>query len=116
MKHKERYFRIENLIHYNDKEAQKNIFFQSNQSAGAMWCIKPGQFLKAHKHECADDIWVILEGEGEFITNNNEKRLITKGDIIVSCPGDIHGVYNTGDSNFVMLGFATPMPLDFIEC
>ncbi|MDO5376369.1 cupin domain-containing protein [Staphylococcus rostri] len=113
---RERYFKLDTLHQYCDFEAKKNIFYQSKQSAGAVWCIRPGQFLKAHKHADADDVWIVLEGEGEFTTNNGEKRTIAKGDIIVSYPGDIHGVYNNGTENFVMLGFATPMPLDFIEC
>lgn len=116
MKTSERFFKLDTLHQYCDFEAKKNTFYESNQSAGAVWCIRPGQFLKPHKHAEADDIWIVLEGKGEFVTNNNEKKIIKKGDIIVSYPGDIHGVHNNGEENFVMLGFATPMPLDFIEC
>lgn len=111
----ERYFKLDQLYCFCDTEATKNTFYQSEKSAGAMWCIKPGQMLKPHRHAQADDVWIVLEGEGEFITNNNERRTIGKGDIIVSFPGDVHGLVNTGEENFAMLGFATPMPLDFIE-
>ncbi|MFW2434944.1 cupin domain-containing protein [Staphylococcus cohnii] len=69
-------------------------------------------------HKDADDVWIVLQGEGTFFTNDNEQKPIKAGDIFVSFPGDAHGMTNTGDEDFVMLGFATPMPLDFnpYEC
>ena len=45
---------------------------------------------------------------------HQRERTIKAGDIIVSLPGEAHGMTNTGDEDVIMLGFATPMPLDFI--
>lgn len=108
-----RFFKINELQHFSDDAAKKTIFYETRHSAGAVWCLKPGQSLPCHTHKDADDVWIVLQGEGTFFTNDNEQKPIKAGDIFVSFPGDAHGMTNTGDEDFVMLGFATPMPLDF---
>ena len=108
-----RFFKINELQHFSDDTAKKTIFYETRHSAGAVWCLKPGQSLPCHTHKDADDVWIVLQGEGTFFTNDNEQKPIKAGDIFVSFPGDAHGMTNTGDEDFVMLGFATPMPLDF---
>ncbi|HEC2152316.1 cupin domain-containing protein [Staphylococcus delphini] len=110
----QRFFKMKELESFSDEAAKKTIFYQSEHSAGAIWCLKPGQTLPCHTHKNADDVWIAIKGEGTFYTNNHEKKTIKAGDIFVSLPGDAHGMTNTGDEDFVMLGFATPMPLDFI--
>ena len=72
-----------------------------------MWCLKPGQSLPCHTHKNADDVWIVLQGEGTFITNHFKEMPIKAGDIFVSFPGDAHGMVNTSDEDFIMLGFAT---------
>lgn len=110
---KNRFFNIKDLPSFSEEAAKKTTFYQSQISAGAMWCLKPGQSLPCHTHKNADDVWIVLQGEGTFITNHFKEMPIKAGDIFVSFPGDAHGMVNTSDEDFIMLGFATPMPLDF---
>ena len=44
----------------------------------------------------------------------DEEVTITAGDIILSRPGEQHGMKNTGTERFVCLSFAGPMPMDYI--
>lgn len=110
----QRFFNMKDLPRFSEEAAQKTVFYQSEHSAGAVWCMKPGQSLQCHTHQNADDVWIVTQGEGTFYTNGGQERTIKAGDIIVSLPGEAYGMTNTGDEDFIMLGFATPMPLDFI--
>ncbi|HJG67498.1 MAG TPA: cupin domain-containing protein, partial [Staphylococcus ureilyticus] len=59
-----RFFKINELQHFSDDAAKKTIFYETRHSAGAVWCLKPGQSLPCHTHKDADDVWIVLQGEG----------------------------------------------------
>ncbi|MDR5650285.1 hypothetical protein [Staphylococcus nepalensis] len=61
-----RFFKINDLQHFSDEAAKKTIFYESTHSAGAVWCLKPGQTLPCHTHKDADDVWIVLQGKGTF--------------------------------------------------
>lgn len=110
----DRLFHIPEIQKFDECSAKKNIFCETEFLACAVWCMCPGQELPIHSHKCADDIWVVLEGQADYYPETGEKVLIKKGDVIVAKPGEKHGMQNNYDTNFVMLGFAGPIPIGFI--
>lgn len=110
----DRIFKLDQVIQFDSQAAKKNFFYETTRTAGAIWCLNPGQELVEHSHKAADDLWVCLQGSATFYPGNGEEIEISAGDMIISKPGDHHGVKNTSDGQFIFLGVAGPNPLDFI--
>lgn len=111
---KNRIFSCDDIKQFRDEEATKVVFYETPNSVGAVWTMLPGQTLPIHSHENADDIWIVIEGEAEYYPECGQKVHIKKGDVVVARPGDKHGMTNTTDKPFVMLGIAGPTPIGFI--
>ncbi|NLJ95205.1 MAG: cupin domain-containing protein [Clostridiaceae bacterium] len=109
-----RIFHIPDIHKYCNTEAKKTIFCETDFIACAVWCMHPGQELPIHSHKAADDIWVVLKGQADYFPETGKKVLIKAGDIIVARPGEKHGMKNNYDEDFLMLGFAGPVPIGFI--
>ena len=110
---KDRIFHLPEMRKFGDDAAVKQIFFDTPNTVGAITCAKPGQYLELHSHESADDIWFVLEGTADFYPNLTDYVEIKQGDVIFSKPGELHGMKNNSDENFVMLGIAGPTPIGF---
>lgn len=113
-KMEERLFRIRDFAQFDPKQGKKNFFYETSRTAGAVWCLEPGQSLPSHSHAAADDLWICVQGTGTFYPGNEEEVEITVGDLILSRPGEQHGMKNTGNERFICVGVAGPLPLDFI--
>ena len=111
----ERFFKIEEVAQFDSKKGKKNIFYETNKTAGAVWCLEPGQEIPKHAHSGADDLWICIQGTGTFYPGNKEEIIITAGDLIISRPGEQHGMKNTGTERFICVGVAGPLPMDYIE-
>ncbi|WP_207696350.1 hypothetical protein DOK67_0002926 [Enterococcus sp. DIV0212c] len=110
----ERLFKLDEVIDFCEHEGKKTIFYETEHTAGAVWCLKPGQSVFNHSHTTSDDLWVVTKGTGTFFPGNGEEVRISKGDMIVSLPGEQHGMKNTGKEDFVFIGLAGPQPMDLI--
>ncbi|CAD2076562.1 cupin domain-containing protein [Phocicoccus pinnipedialis] len=110
----DRIFHWPDLQRFNKEEATKSIFYETNNTVGAIWCMHPGQTLPMHSHEKADDIWIVIEGEADFYPEIGETVKIKAGDVVVARAGEKHGMTNNSDKDFVMLGIAGPTPIGFI--
>lgn len=111
---KGRIFHCEDIQKFNEQEATKVIFYESDITAGAIWTMLPGQTLPIHSHEKADDIWIVIEGVAEYYPECGQKVQIKKGDVILARPGEKHGMTNVSEQPFVMIGIAGPIPIGFI--
>ncbi|PTQ81597.1 Cupin domain-containing protein [Trichococcus patagoniensis] len=112
---KERLFKLDEIAQFDSEAGKKTIFYETEFMAGAVWCLEPGQKVVNHSHSTSDDIWICMQGTGTFYPGFGEAVEITKGDIIFSERGQQHGMVNTGKEQFVFVGVAGPMPMDFIS-
>ena len=98
--------------------ATRTPFFTTDNTGGVVWVVKPGQEVMAHDHSASDDIWVCLQGSGVFFPEPCEELEIQAGDVMVSRPGQCHGMRNTGDEDFIFVSVISPAPSDFnpIDC
>lgn len=70
---------------------------------------EPGAGKFAHYHEHGDTVFVILEGEGEYILDREGNTMpIKAGDICISLAGWVHGTRNTGTGNLRYLVMEGP--------
>lgn len=110
----DRIFHIPSIQEISPEQATKKVFFETDFLAGAVWTMLPGQELPIHSHASADDIWIVLEGKAEYYNELGEKVQIHKGDVVVARPQEKHGMKNTSDELFIMLGIAGPIPIGYI--
>lgn len=99
---------------FREEEATKKIFYETPNTVGAVWCMHPGQSLPIHSHEQADDIWIVIQGTADYYPECGKKVQIKAGDVVIARAGEKHGMTNTSDEDFVMLGIAGPTPIGFI--
>ncbi|MCP8967667.1 cupin domain-containing protein [Ectobacillus ponti] len=110
---KERVFEIDKIAKFDPHVAQKNYFYETDKTVGAVWCLEPGQDLYLHSHSNVDDIWVCMQGEGVYYPDLEHEIPIRQGMVLLAKPNQIHGMRNTGTERFVFVGFAAgALPMD----
>ena len=88
---------------------QKVSLFGSEQYFCDLYCLKPGQQQRVHRHQESDKIYYVFEGTGMFHVGG-EERSLGPGEIVVAKPGEDHGVRNERDTDLVLLVFMSPCP------
>jgi len=69
--------------------------------------VYPGDSTELHLHKTIEEIYYILEGEGNM-WQDGEERAINPGDAIANPPGIPHYITNTGDTPLVFLCICVP--------
>lgn len=72
--------------------------------------IEPGAQQRPHSHEVSEQMYYILEGEGEMMVGD-EKRRVEPDTAILIPPRTNHSLRNTGKGKLRYLSATTP-PLD----
>ncbi|MDW7673870.1 MAG: cupin domain-containing protein [Bacillota bacterium] len=112
-----RFFTISEIlagIQEKDK-AIKTIFHENERTNGVLWYVPPGEEIPAHYHPETDDIWVVLEGEGEYYLENGKSHQIKPGLVAVAAKEQIHGVKATGEKPLIVVAISAPMPVQMIK-
>lgn len=65
-----------------------------------------------HAHESSEQIWYALKGEGQLLLADSATREFHEGDAVRFADGDIHGLFNHSDMEFVYLSVTSP-PINF---
>lgn len=69
--------------------------------------VAPGESTSAHYHPRTEEIYYILEGQGEMRLGN-EVRLVGPGDAIAIPPGLVHQITNRGRETLKLLCCCAP--------
>lgn len=88
-------------VAYTQEKASKVALAETEHSRTTLWCLLPGQHIHPHVH-AGDHIWVVLEGEGNFLSDG-EPRVLSPGDILVAPAGESHGIENVGREGLVFV-------------
>ena len=94
---------------FSDEKMQKVPLFGSEKYFCDLYCLKPGQEQRIHRHPESDKIYYVIEGRGLFHIAGDEREC-GDGEAIVARPNEDHGVRNQGADNLVLLVFMTPRP------
>ncbi len=108
-----RIFDIAGIKKDSADHATKTPFFETADTGGSVWVIRPGQTLTKHRHTNADDVWIVLEGEGVFYPAPDKEVPFHAGQVIVSGRGECHGAKNTGTTDVVFVSIVAPVPSDY---
>ena len=74
--------------------------------------LEPGACQPRHSHDGSEQIWYALKGSGRLLLAKEEKKEFQAGDVVRSAQGDVHGLENCGETEFVYL-FVTAPPIHF---
>ena len=74
--------------------------------------MDPGATSARHSHPAGEQTWLVERGRGTLLLSDGDKDEVQAGDVIITPSGEVHGVMNTGDEQFVYLSITTP-PEDF---
>jgi quercetin dioxygenase-like cupin family protein len=88
---------------------QKVPLFASQTYFCDLYCLKPGQEQRIHRHAESDKIYYVMEGSG-LVHIAGEERTLGVGEAVVARPNEDHGVRNDSNGNLVLLVFMTPRP------
>jgi quercetin dioxygenase-like cupin family protein len=74
--------------------------------------VAVGAIQPRHAHSLSEQIWYALSGSGTLLLNGGKTPLIRAGEIVRFSENEIHGLENTGTSDFVYLSVTSP-PINF---
>ena len=94
------FFDYRDKINYSDEKACKVVLSECNHARTTLWCLKPGQHIHPHIH-AGDHVWVVLEGEGVFLSEGQENQPVCPGTILSAPAGISHGVENTSSAGLI---------------
>lgn len=69
--------------------------------------VAPGESTAAHYHREAEEIYLVIAGEG-VVRVGEEERQIHAGDAVVIPPGKVHRLWNTGDGDLEVACASSP--------
>lgn len=74
--------------------------------------LEPGACQPRHSHEGSEQIWYAIMGKGTLLLTGNTEKSFLAGDVVRFQDGDIHGLRNDSESEFVYLSVTAP-PIHF---
>jgi mannose-6-phosphate isomerase-like protein (cupin superfamily) len=74
----------------------RNLWVEGKNRVIQLAEVAPGDRKYLHRHDSAETVWVIIEGEGEFYPDLDTVIPIAAGMICHAFPGEWHGLGNTG--------------------
>ena len=74
--------------------------------------MQKGAVSKRHVHESSEQTWLVERGEATLLLENDQTASLKAGDVVRTPAGDVHGVVNTSQEEFVYLAITIP-PQDF---
>ena len=70
--------------------------------------MAPGATSARHSHPAREQTWLVERGRGTLLLKDGGSDEVRAGDVIVTPPGEVHGVSNTSEEQFVYLSITTP--------
>jgi quercetin dioxygenase-like cupin family protein len=94
---------------FDAAKLQKLNLFQTPRLFCDVYCLEPGQAQKPHRHEGADKIYAVLEGE-VLIRVGADSAAVGAGGAALAPAGIEHGLENPGPARAAVLVFMAPCP------
>ncbi|HEY6098190.1 MAG TPA: cupin domain-containing protein [Anaeromyxobacter sp.] len=94
---------------FDAAKMQKLNLFETPRFFCDVYCLEPGQAQKPHRHEGADKVYAVLEGEVR-VRVGEESATVAAGAAVLAPAGTDHGVENAGPARAALLVFMAPRP------
>src|SRR5688572_14328218 len=89
---------------FDATKLQKINVFESPRFFLDVYCLEPGQAQKPHRHEDADKVYAVLEGD-VVARVGDETASLRAGEMVLAPAGLDHGVENPGPGRAALLVF-----------
>ena len=73
----------------------RQVLFTGKHAQLVVMCLGPGEEIGDEVHRNVDQFFRIEQGEGKFVFNEKQERLVRDGDAVVVPAGTYHNVINT---------------------
>ena len=70
--------------------------------------LESGAIQPRHSHTSSEQIWYALKGTGRLLLAGDKTMKFSAGDAVRFADGNIHGLYNDSDSEFVYISVTSP--------
>lgn len=94
---------------FDPARMQKIGLFETPRFFCDVYCLEPGQAQRPHRHEAADKVYAVLEGE-VLVRVGEETAALPAGSAALAPAGSEHGVENRGTARAAVLVFMAPRP------
>jgi quercetin dioxygenase-like cupin family protein len=94
---------------FDAAKMQKINLFETSRFFCDVYCLEPGQAQKPHRHDDADKVYAVLEGE-VAVRVGEETATLRAGEAVLAPAGADHGVDNPGPGRAALLVFMAPRP------
>jgi mannose-6-phosphate isomerase-like protein (cupin superfamily) len=94
---------------FSEEKLQKVNLFQTPRFFFDVYCLLTGQSQKPHRHEGADKVYAVLDGE-VVVQVGEETALVGRGQAVLAPAGVDHAVENRGPEPAAVLVFMAPRP------
>ena len=94
---------------FDASKMQKLNLFETPRFFCDVYCLEPGQAQKPHRHDAADKVYAVLEGEVR-VRVGEETATVSAGGAVLAPAGQDHGVENPGPGRAALLVFMAPRP------
>jgi len=94
---------------FDAAKMQKINLFETSRFFCDVYCLEPGQAQKPHRHDEADKVYAVLEGE-VAVRVGEETATLRAGEAVLAPAGADHGVDNPGPGRAALLVFMAPRP------
>lgn len=107
----DRIFNLDKLKDFKRDKANHIWVCTTEKTSVTLWCLEPNQTVMPHIHPESDDIWMFLEGEGEYLLEDGRTFKVKGGDVAVARPKELQGLRNSGRGRLVFVSVAGPRPV-----
>lgn len=98
---------LDELVEYDPKLRVRKPILKVPSLVSEIVCYEPGQATATHHHPVQDEIWLVLDGEGEIWVG--EERLAVRRSSLILIPAGLrHGLAASPDSRLVLLFIKSP--------
>ena len=87
----------------------KTTLYESSRLLVGLNAFEPGQAHALHAHAGMDKVYLVLQGEGEFLLEH-ETLPMKAGDLLVAPEGVPHGVRNSSGGRLLVAAILAPAP------
>jgi len=100
----------------NSGVQSRQLLFPENSASSRLTItrvvLQPGATNPRHRHVASEQVWVALRGAGLLLLADEATMAFAEGDVVRFEEGDIHGLHNSGSTEFEYLAVTSP-PLNF---
>ena len=103
--------KLDDIREFSEEKLVKKQPLKTDKVAYNTFFLKPFQILPFHRHPATDEVFHIVEGQGEF-TVGSEQKIVSAGATVYGPAATFHGVVNSGQKDMVMISVQAPKPVE----